>query len=283
MTKAKAVAAEPAEENILDILGIGGDQGSEGEAAKEPAQTEPTTDDRIKTLLGTIEGLAGRVDQMQGDFMRLASGAPAAITAPVAPTMTEITLDGLPDHTDDPEGFAKGLNSRMNETLKANITALTAHQASVAAVATEQSARGNRLWSDFQSAYFDKLEADLPDTIKDVTPYVETAAKAVAARAVVGVADEAQKARMLDSLMYGTPARFMEDVFNETDRVLSPLRAMTGEEAEAAKGRQTETEANRTGGIEGGTAAGKASGKPDAEQSTLVQDIEKIQLATGFY
>ncbi len=281
MAEKKVAAGEPAEESILDVLGIGGDSGSANEPAKAPAQAEPTTDDRIKTLLGTIEGLAGRVDQMQGDFMRLASGAPAAITAPIAPTMTEITLDGLPDQAEDPEGFTKGLNARMNESLKANITALTAHQASVAAAAAEQGARGNRLWSDFQESYFDRLEKDLPDTIKDVTPYVETAAKAVAAKATVGVADPAQKARMVDSLMYGTPARFMEDVFTETERVLSPLRAMTGEEAEAAKA--AETDANRTGGIEGGTGAAAAKGGGLAEQGTLVQDIEEIQRATGFY
>ncbi|KKL44396.1 hypothetical protein LCGC14_2366080, partial [marine sediment metagenome] len=113
---------------------------------------------------------------------------------------------------------------------------------------------------------------------------VETAAKAVAVRAVRGIADPAQKARMLDSLMYGTPTRFMEDVFNETERVLAPLRPAAGE-GEGEKGPTPEemAAAHRTGGIEGGAAGPKGKGAPGEEQTTLVQDIEKIQLATGFY
>ena len=284
MAKEKKVAAEPAETDILDVLGIGGDPGSSGKPAEKAAGKEPDESDRIATLLTTIEGLTGRVDQMQGDFMRLATGGAPVITTPEAPKMTEITLEGLPDQADDPEGFAKGLNSRVNETLKANMAALTAHQASEQAAVGAATARGDRLWEDFQESYFEKLEADLPDTITDVTPYVETAAKAVAARAVRGIADPVQKARMLDSLMYGTPTRFMEDVFKETERVLAPLRPAAGE-GEGEKGPTPEemAAAHRTGGIEGGAAGPKGKGAPGEEQTTLVQDIEKIQLATGFY
>lgn len=281
MAKAKKVAAEPAEENILDVLGIGGDPKTNEEPMKKAA-TEPSTDDRIATLLGTIEGLAGRVDQMQGDFMRLASGANPTPATPVAPKMAEITLDGLPDQAEDPEGYAKGLNSRMNETLQANMAALSAHQASEQATIAAGAERGNRLWEDFQSGYFEKLETDLPDTITDVTPYVEAAAKTVAAKAVRGVADPAQKARMLDSLMYGTPARFMEDVFNETERVLSPLRT-PAEEGAGEGPTPAEAVAHRTGGIEGGAPGAKAAGGSQEEKSTLVGDIEAIQRATGFY
>jgi len=265
-------------ENILDVLGIGGDP--------EPTETpkvegeEPSDADRIATLLTTIEGLTGRVDQMQGDFMRLATGGAAPLAAPEAPKLAEMTLEGLPDQTEDPEGFAKGMNLRMNETLKANIAALTAHQVAEQAALTAQGNRGDQLWSDFQESYFEKLEADLPDTITDVTPYVETAAKAVAARAVRGVADPAQKARMLDSLMYGTPTRFMEDVFKETEKVLSPLRTPAeGEGAPGAPGA-----AHRTGGIEGTTAGVKKSrANQEEEGGTLVGDIQDIQRASGFF
>ncbi len=159
MAKAKKAAA-PAEESILDVLGIGGDHGSAGEPAKKAAAEGkgPDEAERIATLLTTIEGLTGRVDQMQGDFMRLATGGASTITVPEAPKMAEVTFEGLPDQTDDPEGFAKGLTSRMNDTLKANMAALTAHQAAEQATVAAQGARGDRLWADFQEGYFEKLE-----------------------------------------------------------------------------------------------------------------------------
>lgn len=283
MAKVKKAVAEPAETDILDILGIGGDPASARKTDAKPAGKEPSDADRIATLLGTIEGLAGRVDQMQGDFMRLAAGSAPVISAPEAPKLQEVTFDGLPDQGEDPEGFAKGVNKRMTDALQANMAALSSHAAATAAASAAQSNRGDQLWSDFQESYFEKLEADLPDTITDVTPYVETAAKAVATRAVKGVADPAQKARMLDSLMYGTPTRFMEDVFKEAERVLSPLRKPTEGEEGTTGPTPEEMAAHRTGGIDAGAAAPKGKGGPGEEQTTLVQDIEKIQLATGFY
>lgn len=283
MAKSKKKAAPEGEESILDVLGIGGDAPKKEPAA--PGTPEPNTDDRITALLGTIEGLAGRVDQMQGDFMRLASGGAAPITAPEAPKLAEVTFDGLPDQTDDPEGFTKGLNSRVNETLRANMAALTAHQAAQQAAVAAGSARGDQLWSDFQDSYFDKLEVGLPDTIKDVTPYVETAAKAVAARAVRGVSDPAQKARVLDNLMYGSPQRFMEDVFNEAELVLAPLRPPPGEgEGEGGEGpTPEELTAHRTGGIDAPASRKGKGEKGEGEGGSMVEDIQEIQRATGFY
>lgn len=280
MAKAKKAAAAPAEESILDALGIGGDP----EPTEKPKVEGkgPDEADRIAALLTTIEGLTGRVDQMQGDFMRLASGSAAPITTPEAPKLAEMTLEGLPAQADDPEGFAKGLNSRMNETLQANMAALAKHQSDQQAATASTAARGDRLWADFQESYFEKLEKDLPDTVSDVTPYVETAAKTVAARAVRGVSDPAQKARMLDSLMYGTPTRFMEDVFNEAEKVLAPLRPVA--EGEGGEGEGTSAgAAHRTGGIEGTTAGAKKKDTTQEEAGTLVGDIQAIQLKTGFF
>ena len=278
---AKKQAAKAAEDDgILDILGLAGEPEPKKET-KEPAKGEPSTEDRISALLGTIEGLSGRVEQMQGDFMRLATGSPTPIQVPEAPKLQDVTFDGLPDQTEDPEGFAKGVNTRVTATLQANMAALTAHQAATQAAAVQVTNRGDQLWADFQASYSEKLEAGLPDTIKDVDPYVETAAKAVAARAVRGMADPAQKQRALDSYMYGTPQRFMEDVFAEVDKVLAPLRVKSGEGEGEAKG---EGDAgHRTAGITG--AGGSIGGKKtEAEEAgTLVGDIEAVQRATGFF
>ena len=120
-----------------------------------------------------------------------------------------------------------------------------------------------------------------------MTPYVETAAKAVAERAVRGIADEAQRARTLDSLMYSTSPRFMEDVYKETDRVLSPLRAKADPTPGGDLPEPKQGEAHRTGGIEGG-GAGKVTetdkDKDEMEKAgTLVGDIQAIQRATGFF
>ncbi len=286
MAKKKSASASEGEgEGILDILGIADPDTETTKKAADPGTAEG---DRIKALLGTIEGLTNRVDQMQGDFMRLASGGAAQITVPDAPKMAEVSFDGLPDQADDPEGFAKGLNSRMNDTLAANMKALSDHQAANVSAQSASSARSDQLWSDFQSGYFDKLEADLPDTVSDVTPYVETAAKAVAAKAVRGISDPAQKARVLDNLMYGQPTRFMEDVFTEADRVLSPLRVKPEGEGEGdeKKGPTPEemADANRTGGIAGTrqVSVGKKS-EEEIKAGTMVGDIQDIQRATGFF
>ncbi len=279
-----AKKSESEGEGILDILGIADPDKSKPAVKKEPEPNQD--DDRIKALLGTIEGLASKVDQMQGDFMRLATGGAAAIVTPTTPKMAEVNFEGLPDQTEDPEGFAKGLNSRMNDTLAANMKALSDHQAASASAQGAANARSDQLWSDFQSSYFDKLEADLPDTVSDVTPYVETAAKTVAAKAVRGISDPAQKTRVLDNLMYGQPTRFMEDVFAEADRVLSPLRTKGEGEGEEKKGPTPEevAEANRTGGIAGTRQAspGKKS-EEEIKAGTMVGDIQEIQRATGFF
>lgn len=280
------------DKGILDILGIA-DPDKKGSEKKAPAQGEDT-DARIKALVGTIEGLSGRMEQMQGDFMRLATGGAAQIAVPEAPKMAEVSFDGLPDQTEDPEGFAKGLNTRVNDTLRANMKALSEHQVAQASAVNATSARSDQLWSDFQSGYFEKLEANLPDTVSDVTPYVETAAKTVAAKAVRGISDPVQKARVLDNLMYGQPTRFMEDVFAEADRVLGPLRVKSEGEGEGKGGdgpspeqmaaANAQGEPNRTAGVD----AGRASSSPQKSEEeikagTLVGDIQDIQRATGFF
>ncbi len=285
MAKKKVEVDENA--GILDILGIASEKVVE---TKAPVAGEDT-DTRIKALVGTIEGLSGRMEQMQGDFMRLATGGAGQIAAPAEPQMAEVTLDGLPDQAEDPEGFAKGLTSRMNDTLRANMKALAAHQSASAGASAATAARSDQLWSDFQSGYFEKLEADLPDTVSDVTPYVETAAKTVAAKAVRGISDPAQKARVLDNLMYGQPARFMEDVYKEADRVLGPLRTAPegegGEEgptpAQVAAANQQGAEANRTAVVGARSPSPGAKSEDEIKAGTMVGDIQEIQRATGFF
>ncbi len=284
MAKGKTAAQEQ-DDGILDVLGIGGEPDA-GEVKKAP-DGEPSDADRITALLGSVEKLTGQVSQMQGDFTRALTGGAQAIPTPEAPQLKAITMDGLPNMEEDPEGFAKQLNTRMTETLQANMTALSAHQAAEQAATAATGARGDQLWSDFQDTYFDKLEANLPDTVSDVTPYVETAAKAVAVRAVRGIADPAQKARVLDNLMYGTPQRFMEDVFTEVSLVLDPLRTPVGE-GEGGDGPSPSADdpgAHRTGGITGGPGGRPAPEGPDAgaEGGTMIADIQEIQRATGFF
>ncbi len=274
-------------EGILDVLGLTGEK----KTAKAPDPTPgEDTDARIKALVGTIEGLNGRMEQMQGDFMRLATGGAAQITAPAAPQMAEVSFDGLPDQAEDPEGFAKGLNTRVNDTLRANMKALADHQSASAGASAASAARSDQLWSDFQSSYFDKLEADLPDTVSDVTPYVETAAKSVAAKAVRGISDPAQKARVLDNLMYGQPTRFMEDVYKEADRVLGPLRTPSeGEGGEEGPTPEQVAAANKGGAANRTAVVGARSPSPGAKSEdeikagTMVGDIQEIQRATGFF
>ncbi len=270
---AKGKKKEAATDTYLDYLGIGGDEGAGEEETKGAEEL------KVSDLLKNIETLTQRIDTMATERARPAPVAAAGPTAPTPPKLREIALDGLPDQIEHPDEWAKGLNTRINEVVTENIRALSVYNAETASQAGAQEGRSGQLWEDFQTQYMERLEKDLPEGVS-ATSYVEVAAREVAGKA---------KRRGLDlnAYMYQTSEAFMEDVFKAADKVLAPLRAVDEEEEEAdatVMGPTVkEVEAHRTGGIigAGGVKDGK---KPSTEDtSTLISDLQEVQVKTGFF
>ncbi len=273
MAKGKKKAVET--DSYLDYLGIGGDQSVSGGTVTAEGEGE-SEGSQVADLLKSIESLTARMDTMQTMAARPAPMAAAGPAAPVAPKLREIALDGLPDQMEHPDEWAKGLNSRINEVVTENIRALSVYNAETALQAGAQEGRSSQLWDDFQTQYMDKLEEGLPNGIS-ASSYVEVAARDVAGKA---------KRRGLDlnAYMYQTSDTFMEDVFKAANKVLAPLRVSEGGEEEAdTDGSVGEGEVHRTGGIigPGGVKDGKKG--PTEETSTLISDLQEVQIKTGFF
>ncbi len=270
MTKAK----KEKDESYLDFLGVGEEKPGEGEGE---GGEKPTQDDQIAGLMKTIEGLSTTVDTLQQQVTR---GAQAPAQAPVIlsePKLKDISFDGLPDQTENPEGFATALNARMSDTLRDNMRAMSEFNAAKTAAASAGETRTEQLWDDFQDQYMTKLELDLPKGM-EALPYVEVAAKAVAKRA-------GRRGLDLDRYMY--QGSFMQDVFTEADKVLKPFRG-SGEGKGEGEGEKHPTpeeveEANRTGGIFGTGGAGETGGGEKPDKSTLISDLQEIQKKSGFF
>ncbi len=269
MTKAK----KEKDESYLDFLGVSEEKPGE----EKKGEGEPTTTDQIAGLMKTIEGLSSTVDTLQ---QQVTLGAQAPAQAPVIPSepkLKDISFDGLPDQETDPAGFATALNTRMSDTLRDNMRAMTEHNAAKTAAASAGETRTEQLWDDFQNQYMTKLEVDLPKGM-EALPYVEVAAKAVAKRA-------GRRGLDLDRYMY--QGSFMQDVFAEADKVLKPFRA-SGEGEGEGEGEKRPTaeeaeEATRTGGIFGTGGAGEPGGGEKPDKSTLISDLQEIQTKSGFF
>ncbi len=273
---AKGKKTEQVDESYLDYLGIGGEPpGESGEGEGEGGDR-----DKVAALLKTVGDLTERIDGLQRERRYPAAPATVAMAAPVEPKLKEVTLDGLPDQVDHPEEYAKGLNTRISETMRDNMRLLSTHQAEVGALATHSAGRSDQLWEDFKEDYLPQLEAGLPEDM-DATPYVEVAARGLAEKAV-------RRGQNLDVYMY--QGGFMEDVYDATDKVLAPFRASVDEggEGEGEGGGGTgptaaEAEAHRTGGILGSSGA-KAPKAPNVEDTGgLISDLTEVQLKSGFY
>ena len=276
-------AAEVESDSYLDYLGIGGDGTIAGGDGKGEGEGEGG-DDKIAGLLKTVDALTSQVETMQKD-RRYPAAPVVATVAPTEPKFKEVSLDGLPDQTEHPEEWAKGLNSRMTETMRDNMRALSVYTAETEAVATRESGRSNQLWTDFQDTYLSRLEEGLPENM-EATPYVEVVARNIAAKAV-------RRGQNLDFYMY--QGAFAEDVFAETEKVLAPFRTLEGDgEAERGEGAGSDNtfnpgdgdgEAHRTGGIIGPTVTqgGTAAVVDDGKKGSLIDDISEVQRASGFF
>lgn len=277
MAKGKKTAkakTEPVDDSYLDYLGIGGDQEVKGDGEGEEGKGGGE-DDKVASLLKTVDDLTSRIDNLQRDRRYPATPIQASPT-PTEPKLKEVTLDGLPDQAEHPEEYARGLNTRISETMRDNMRALSTHHAEVGALATQNAGRSEQLWDDFKTDYLPKLEEGLPEDM-DATPYVEVAARSLAQKAV-------KRGLNLDVYMY--QGGFMEDVYDAAEKVLAPFRVGKGEgEGEDTDAHPTaaEAEAHRTGGIIGPGGAKTVKAPEGEEKGGLISDLTEVQVKSGFF
>ncbi len=271
--KAAKAAVVEKDESYMDFLGMAGERIGEEEEDKG-GTPEPSQADQIAGLMKTIEGLATTVDTLQHQVSMGAQPAAQIVAAPTAPTLKEVSFKGLPDQTEDPEGFANQLNTRMTDTLRDNMRAMTEFETARTATANAGTQRTEQLWSDFQDQYMNKLDTDLPDGMTAL-PYVEVAAKNLATQA---------ERRGVDLSAYMYRGTFMADVYKEAEKVLAPFRKGEGGGEGGESGpTPEEIEATRTGGIFGSSGVEGAGGGEKLDKSTLITDLQEVQLKTGFF
>lgn len=208
--------------------------------------------DQLATLQAQISSLVERLDSAERTNLAL-----MATTPKVEPTVTQpqaVKLDNLPDPGLDPEGYARELMKRTQES----VTSLLQSQQQQQQQQTSQGDRIKNLWNDFNEKYEDY--ADDPDK-------VEYAAQKVAKRA---------KARGLDveRYMFGAQEKFMADVAKEMEKTFGKPKA-AGEEEEEAPTRTA---------IFGGNEGGSRLSQVQAEQGgDMLAELHEIQKKSGLY
>lgn len=271
---------EKKDDSILDYLNLGGEPVKEEKVESKGGGDEggpKTSEDTVLNLIKSVEGLSSRMNQMQDSMLGMATGRTGALPqAPAEPKLQEIDFAGLPNPVEDLDGYQKGINERMTTTLQTNMRALSTHDRAVTAANDAVTQRGDNLWDTFQSRYYPELEKDLPEEVKKrLKSYAQAATTEVAARAQ-------KKGVNLEAFMYGSSDLFLKEVFDETEAMLTPLRAKPeGEDKEHPT--PEEIEAHRTGGIlgESGMKSKKASGEDN--DPGMVSDIQELQKKGGYF
>ena len=229
-----------------------------GEVTEKPAG--PTMEDLLKQVSSLNErldraertNLALMASPIQQVEQRQASATPKNIA--------DIDMKGLPDPSEDPEGYAREVSARISK----NVSEYTAASTTARANEDNTAARAKALWDRFASKY--------EDDAKDQTR-VEFAASKVAA-------DAKAKGLDLNRYMFGPGSdMFIDDVKKKMDEVFG---ARKGDEDE--EDGEDEADTGRTASIFGGMeSSGRIDKKQKDEQGDMIKDLHDIQRKTGFY
>jgi hypothetical protein len=213
---------------------------------------EKTQADQLAALQTQIGELMGRLDTAERTNMALMTSPPRS-----EPTVTQpqaVKLDNLPDPGLDPEGYAREIMKRTQES----VTSLLQSQQQQREQQNSQGDRVKNLWNAFNETYEDL--ADDPDK-------VEFAAQKVAKRA---------KARGLDveRYMFGAQEKFMADVAKEVEKTFGKPKAAEDTEED------TPTRTAIFGGNEGGSRLSQVQAEQGGD---MLAELHEIQKKSGLY
>lgn len=208
----------------------------------------------LTALQTEIAALQADLKKQQEANMALMA-MPVATVAPTAPK--DVSYEGLPDATMDPDGFGKELARRI----EANQAEKQTYNQAISQTEAQRNNKLQALWEDFTIQHGDYAED--PDQ-------VEFAVTKVLKRAN-------QRGIDPDRYMFGHTDTFMGDVVKEIDA----LRGGAGEDPEPKPSRKART--NRTDGMLGGIEGGGKPSKAAPALSDMYEDIRKFQRTSGFY
>lgn len=228
-------------------------------------EDKPATSEH-DSLKRELEELRAQNARFQEDLARV-TAAPAVVVAPTPPK--PMSYDGLPDPMTDGTAFAQALSQRIRDDIEANRRFAEQGQNQTA----DRERKIETLWDDFENAY--------PELAKD-REGLEFVTMQVAKKAKNRGAD-------LDRYMFVTQEKFMSDVVKAYDRVFGESDDDSEPEPaprrRAARQRDTD-EPTRTsvfGGLEGGGRPSGTPRDPPASESSMVKELQDMQLSSGFY
>jgi hypothetical protein len=222
------------------------------EQEQEQEQQDTGTDDQQvdqKALLAQIATLNSQIDALRAPLPVVQE--PSAPSAPGA-----MSLENLPDPMQDPEGYARELQTRMDKHYQdqRNYEQFQTQQTQKAANRTSE------LWQTFAIDY---------------EPYSADKTKAEFAAQQVARAAQA-KGIDVEKYMFQHTDRFLSEVAKVYDKTFGKPGAEEEDE-------QDDRPANRTAGIFGGAETGGRPSKGVQPQDDMIKDLHKLQQKMGLY
>lgn len=260
-----------------------------------------------------VAELNKRIDQLAEDNKRLNNLALSLMATPATGHVTQqqpqpdvpaldVDLSGLPDPSQDPEGYTKALRDRMNKAISTNVQATINREMSTrdqrAAQQRAAQERYDRLWA--------KFNATNPE-LADATDIVEIVGRAA-------VNDMINRGLDVDRAIFADEDGFIKDVAGRAKQRLAALgwkpkaAPKTGEPERDARqltmpnigepdndaggaddGAEPDDAADRTGGLAssaGGTFSGgpaDAGSKRERQTTELHDELTTLQRKSGFF
>lgn len=245
------------------------DQGAPGPRedtvnAAPTEKAEPELTPTEKRLIGEVEALSRRLEEVQLSNMALTQATPVK-TAELTPP-GEIDLSNLPDPILDRDGYGKALSARVVE-----------HQQKIANYQEQQrqqkvtqensyNSKVQGVWEDFAIAY--------PD-IAENQDQVEYAARKAMERAM-------RKGIDPQRYMFGNSPIFIRDVAREYESIFGKVGEGDETVVEELGGPDDD---GRTAGIFGGTQSGfsPSKGRTKEQPGDMIKELQARQRKSGFF
>jgi len=238
--------------------------GQPQEETDESSKREKATaavDSAQQALIERIGALDARLTQVQSQNMALMSSmGDRKVGQPVRPAV-EMDLSDLPDPLEDPKGYSKAFNARLQKTILDNVSAIREQEAEQNRLQAEQAGKVEAIWADFSDEY-----AEYAENQDKVSFAAEKALTKLSRKGVANVQKYMEVAR----------EDFFKSVVKEYDNIFGKPNG-AGAEAEE------DGDNIRTSGVFGGSQLSAAKKKTDdgEDKGGLVEDIHTIQRKLG--
>jgi hypothetical protein len=235
----------------------------------------PTETDRIAALERTIQLLQEQQERTEAANVALTARA----APPVAPTPPKgVSFEGLPDPVDDPAGYSRELNARIDTMIQERLN----YDAASRQHANQSAQTKDALWDDFKEEFPEYAEDE--DRVGFVTQKVLKRAQA--------------RGLDIERYMTGNSQRFYGDIVKEYNTVFgAPQPDDEAEDdyedtrpAPRRRARDESEPRGRTDGIFGGIDPGAGRGRgrgreaPDDNQpGDMIKELQEMQRKTGYW